>query len=63
MARTDRLARTTASFCHYIVFDNKTAQAVEDRIGRCDESKKNPWRLSAGADNVAARCKQPYRFN
>jgi hypothetical protein len=20
---------------HYIVFDNKTAQAVEDRIGRC----------------------------
>jgi hypothetical protein len=27
------------SLCHFIVFDNKTAQAVEDRIGRCDEAK------------------------
>ncbi len=28
--------------CHYMVFDNKTARTVEDRIGRCDENKPKP---------------------
>ena len=39
--RTGRIARTlpNGTLCHYMVFDNKTAQTVEDRIGRCDESK------------------------
>ena len=39
--RTARIARSLndGSLCHFIVFDNKTAQAVEDRIGRCDEAK------------------------
>ncbi|HYC18019.1 MAG TPA: hypothetical protein VEC94_12500 [Pseudolabrys sp.] len=39
--RTGRVARALrdGTLCHYIVFDNKTAQAVEDRIGRCDEVK------------------------
>jgi len=42
--RTGRIARTLrdGTLCHYIVFDNKTAQAVEDRIGRCDERKPKP---------------------
>ena len=42
--RTARVARTLSDgrLCHYIVFDNKTAQAVEDRIGRCDEGKPKP---------------------
>ncbi|MGB6348888.1 MAG: hypothetical protein WBG10_02570 [Pseudolabrys sp.] len=42
--RTGRIARTLrdGTLCHYIVFDNKTAQAVEDRIGRCDEGKPKP---------------------
>ena len=37
--RTGRFARTLrdGTLCHYIVFDNKTAQAAEDRIGRRDE--------------------------
>jgi hypothetical protein len=39
--RTGRIARSLrdGTLCHYLVFDNKTAQAVEDRIGRCDEGK------------------------
>ncbi len=42
--RTRRVARALrdGTLCHYIVFDNKTAQAVEDRIGRCDENKPKP---------------------
>lgn len=42
--RTGRIARSLhdGKLCHYIVFDNKTAQAVEDRIGRCDEGKPKP---------------------
>jgi hypothetical protein len=42
--RTGRVARTLrdGTLCHYIVFDNKTAQAIEDRIGRCDERKPKP---------------------
>ena len=42
--RTGRVARALrdGTLCHYIVFDNKTAQAVEDRIGRCDEGKPKP---------------------
>jgi hypothetical protein len=44
--RTARIARALndGSLCHYIVFDNKTAQTVEDRIGRCDEGKPKPKR-------------------
>jgi len=39
--RTARIARPLSNgiLCHYVVFDNKTAQTVEDRIGRCDEGK------------------------
>jgi hypothetical protein len=42
--RTGRVARALrdGTLCHFIVFDNKTAQAVEDRIGRCDEVKPKP---------------------
>jgi hypothetical protein len=28
--------------CHYITLDNKTATAVEDQVGRCDEDKPKP---------------------
>ena len=39
--RTGRVARplNDGTLCHYMVFDNKTAMAVEDRVGRCDEGK------------------------
>ena len=42
--RTGRIARTLpdGTLCHYMIFDNKTAQTVEDRIGRCDENKPKP---------------------
>jgi len=42
--RTARVARTLrdGKLCHYIVFDNKTALTVEDRIGRCNEDKPKP---------------------
>jgi hypothetical protein len=42
--RTARIARTLhdGKSCHYILFDNRTAQAIEDRIGRCDEGKPKP---------------------
>ena len=42
--RTTRIARALrdGTLCHYVVIDNKTAQAVEDRIGRCDEGKPKP---------------------
>jgi vacuolar-type H+-ATPase subunit F/Vma7 len=42
--RTTRVARALrdGTLCHYIVIDNKTAQALEDRIGRCDEGKPKP---------------------
>ena len=42
--RAGRVARTLhdGTLCHYMIFDNKTAQTVEDRIGRCDESKPKP---------------------
>ena len=42
--RTGRIARplSDGTFCHYMVFDNKTAMAVEDRVGRCDEGKPKP---------------------
>jgi len=39
--RAGRIARTLrdGTLCHYMIFDNKAAQTVEDRIGRCDENK------------------------
>jgi hypothetical protein len=42
--RAGRIARTLrdGTLCHYMIFDNKTAQTVEDRIGRCDENKPKP---------------------
>ena len=42
--RTGRVARTLrdGTLCHYMIFDNKTAQTVEDRIGRCDENRPKP---------------------
>jgi len=42
--RTTRIARALrdGTLCHYVVIDNKTEQAVEDRIGRCDEGKPKP---------------------
>jgi hypothetical protein len=42
--RTARVARSLrdGTLCHYVVFDNKTAQSVEDRIGQCDENKPKP---------------------
>jgi vacuolar-type H+-ATPase subunit F/Vma7 len=42
--RTTRVARALrdGTLCHYIVIDNNTAQALEDRIGRCDENKPKP---------------------
>jgi hypothetical protein len=38
--RTGRIARSLqdGKLCRYILFDNKTGQAVEDRIARCDEA-------------------------
>ncbi|MGC1945959.1 MAG: hypothetical protein WA679_00120 [Pseudolabrys sp.] len=43
-SRTGRIARSMpdGKLCHYIVFDNRTATAVEDRVGRCDEDKPKP---------------------
>jgi hypothetical protein len=42
--RAGRVARTLrdGTLCHYMIFDNRTAQTVEDRIGRCDENKPKP---------------------
>ncbi|HTL64395.1 MAG TPA: hypothetical protein VL305_05310, partial [Pseudolabrys sp.] len=42
--RAGRIARTLrdGTLCHYMIFDNKTALTVEDRIGRCDENKPKP---------------------
>ena len=42
--RTTRIARALrdGTLCHYVVIDNRTEQAVEDRIGRCDENKPKP---------------------
>ena len=42
--RTTRVARALrdGTLCHYVVIDNRTAQALEDRIGRCDENKPKP---------------------
>jgi len=42
--RTTRIARALhdGTLCHYVVIDNRTAQALEDRIGRCDEGKPKP---------------------
>jgi hypothetical protein len=39
-SRTGRIARSLqdGKLCRYILFDNKTGQAVEDRIARCDEA-------------------------
>ena len=33
--------------CHYIGFDNKIAQVVEECIGRCDEGKPKPKKSPA----------------
>ncbi|MGB9268865.1 MAG: hypothetical protein WCB74_06550 [Pseudolabrys sp.] len=43
-SRTGRIVRSMpdGKLCHYIVFDNRTATAVEDRVGRCDEDKPEP---------------------
>jgi hypothetical protein len=48
--RTGRIARSLqdGKLCHHILFDNKTAQTVEDRIARCDEGKPKPERESFG---------------
>jgi hypothetical protein len=48
--RTGRIARSlhNGKLCHYIVFDNKTATAVEDRVGRCDEDKPKPKKERPG---------------
>ncbi len=42
--RTGRIARSLqdGKFCHYIIFDNKTATAIEDRVSRCNEDKPKP---------------------
>jgi hypothetical protein len=42
--RTGRVTRSLrdGTLCHYVVFDNKTSQAIEDRIDRCDEGKPKP---------------------
>ena len=42
--RTGRVAYAlpAGTHCHYMVFDNKTAQTVEDRIRRCDEASPSP---------------------
>jgi hypothetical protein len=42
--RTGRVARplSDGTLCHYMIFDNKTEQTIEDRIGRCDEGKPKP---------------------
>ena len=44
VSRTGRIARSLqdGKLCHYVIFDNKTAIAIEDRIGRCDEDKPKP---------------------
>ena len=43
-SRTGRVARPLpdGKLCHYVIFDNKTAIAIDDRIGRCDEDKPRP---------------------
>jgi hypothetical protein len=43
-SRTGRVARSLqdGKLCHYVIFDNKTAIAIEDRIGRCDEDEPKP---------------------
>jgi hypothetical protein len=42
--RTARIARSLpgGKLCHYIIFDNKTATAVEDQVARCDKDKPKP---------------------
>jgi len=44
--RTGRIARSLqdGKLCRYILFDNRTAQAVEDRIARCDDGTSKPKR-------------------
>jgi len=34
--------RQNGKLCHYVIFDDKTAIAIKDRIGRCDEDKPKP---------------------
>jgi hypothetical protein len=48
MGRTGHVARTLrdGKLFHYIVFDNKTTRAIEDRIGRWDEGKSKPKKES-----------------
>lgn len=40
--RADCPTLQDGTLCHYMIFDNKTAQTVEDHIGRCDENKPKP---------------------
>ena len=49
--RTGRVARSLedGKLCRYILFDHKTAQAVEDRISRCDEGTPKPKRQMPAA--------------
>jgi hypothetical protein len=49
--RTGRIARSLqdGKLCRYILFDNKTAQAVEDRIARCDDGTPKPKRQAQAA--------------
>jgi hypothetical protein len=55
--RTGRIARTLSdgTLCHYMIFDNKTAQTIEDRIGRCDEGKPKPKPERPGTFNWGGR--------
>jgi len=57
-SRTGRVARSLpdGKLCHYVIFDNKTANAIEDRIGRAtkaspSQKKKDRQRL-AGANRL-----------
>src|SRR5262245_63214976 len=48
--RTGRIARSLqdGKLCRYILFDNKTSQAIEDRIARCDDGTPKPKRQAPG---------------
>lgn len=55
--RTTRIARALrdGTLCHYIVIDNRTEHAIEDRIGRCDEGKPKPKQQTIPAFNWGGR--------
>src|SRR5262249_7314110 len=46
--------------CYYVIFDNKTATAVEDRVGRYDEDKPKPKKERTGRvqlGQIASSCR------